>query len=478
MGRENLILDREKYLAEWKRNITWEKPLLIGRNLPLMPAAAAQEEGGNVAIYFRFLNNFEPWVYTDWIEECMSWKETCYIGDWSSLVKFHIEGPDTLKFYTDVCANNVSNWSIGQAKHAIVCNNDGKVTGEGVAMRLAEDEIICTGGFGYWAEYKFRTGNYNATGRQVGPERFILQVQGPNSIYVLEKITGESLRDIKFMWFKNVKIKNMEVTIIRTGMSGELGYELHGPCEYASEVYKIVYQEGQEFGIKRLGGRAKQINHLEARFIGVLSDYVPAVEEVDEDVFENVNMANAEIRGLFGPKIPDGSFEYDHVSALYRSPYELGWKNLVKFDHDFIGRKALEQEAANQKRDMVTLVWNSEDVIDVYASLFHKGDLYDVMELPRDQLKRSLFPDKVLKDGKIVGVSTRRGYSVYFREMLSLCTLDIELCSPGTEVIVVWGKSGKPQKHIRAKVAPAPYKKDNRRIDVTKLPEKPVPQRF
>jgi len=53
--------------------------------------------------------------------------------------------------------------------------------------------------------------------------------------------------------------------------------------------------------------------------------------------------------------------------------------------------------------------------------------------------------------------------------MLSLYTIDVERGEPGTEVIVVWGEPGEPQKEIRATVAPAPYKKDNRRIDVTKL---------
>ena len=471
MAHKNLILDREKYLAQWKHDIRWEKPLLIERNLPLGPAAAAQEEGGNVAIYFRFLTNMEPWVFTNWIEECMSWKETCYIGDWSPIAKFHIKGPDVIKFYTDVCATNVLNWSIGQARHAIMCNREGKVAGEGVAMHLAQDEIIFSGGICYWAEYKFRTGNYSAVGRQVGPEIFLFQVQGPHSIYVLEKVTGESLRDINFMRFRKVKINDMEVRVLRTGMSGELGYEIHGPCEYASEIFKTVYEEGKEFGIKRLGGRARQINHLEACFPTHTRDYIPAIADVDESVFEDLNLARLELRGAFGPIIPGGSFEYNHKSALYHTPHELGWKRFIRFDHDFVGRKALEEESANQKRDMVTLVWNSDDVIDVYASLFRGGDLYDFMELPRDQIAhRAMLPDKVLKDGKIVGISTTRGYSVYFREMISLCTLDIELCKPGTEVVVVWGQTGKAQKQIRAKVAPAPYKKDNRRVDVTKLP--------
>ena len=127
-------------------------------------------------------------------------------------------------------------------------------------------------------------------------------------------------------------------------------------------MYKIIYEVGQEFGIKRLGGRAKQVNHAEACFPTNGFDYVPAVGDVDEKVFEDVNMANLEFRGTFGPKVPGGSFEYEHVSALYHTPYELGWKKVIKFDHDYLGRKALEQEAANQKRDMVTLVWNPEDV--------------------------------------------------------------------------------------------------------------------
>jgi vanillate/3-O-methylgallate O-demethylase len=90
------------------------------------------------------------------------------------------------------------------------------------------------------------------------------------------------------------------------------------------------------------------------------------------------------------------------------------------------------------------------------------------MEMPRDQ-RGFMYADKVLKDGKLVGVATSRGYSYYFRQMLSPCVIDVEHSELGTEVIVVWGDPGEPQKEIRATVAPAPYKKDNRRIDVSKL---------
>jgi vanillate/3-O-methylgallate O-demethylase len=90
------------------------------------------------------------------------------------------------------------------------------------------------------------------------------------------------------------------------------------------------------------------------------------------------------------------------------------------------------------------------------------------MEMPRDQ-RGFMYADKVLKNGKLVGVATSRGYSYYFRQMLSLCTIDVEHSEPGAEVTVVWGNPGEPQKEIRATVAPAPYKKDNRRLNVSKI---------
>ena len=48
----------------------------------------------------------------------------------------------------------------------------------------------------------------------------------------------------------------------------------------------------------------------------------------------------------------------------------------MKFDHDFIGREALEKVAKNPKRKKVTLAWNGEDVTRLIGSLFQKGDPY------------------------------------------------------------------------------------------------------
>jgi vanillate/3-O-methylgallate O-demethylase len=93
---------------------------------------------------------------------------------------------------------------------------------------------------------------------------------------------------------------------------------------------------------------------------------------------------------------------------------------------------------------------------------------HDVMDMPL-LTRWTLWHDQVLKDGKPAGISTVPGYSYYFRKLLSLTYIDAELKKIGTEVNVLWGSPGTPQKLIRGTVAPAPYKKDNRRIDVTTL---------
>jgi vanillate/3-O-methylgallate O-demethylase len=434
-----------------------------------LPHAPALPVVRDVHTYTQFGATFEPWEYTDWIDESMSWKDTLFIGDWSPLAKMRVKGRDALEFFSAIAVNSFARFDVGQAKHIILCNRAGKIMGEGVLMRLAEEEYLFTSGPGVaWADYQFRKGNYDAEASQVGARQFILQVQGPNSLPVMEKATGESLRDIGFMRFRDTRIGNIRFNILRQGMAGEIGYELHGPMEHAQAIFSTLLEHGRDYGIRRLGGRTKMVNHVEACFPTPSVDYVPALFGEEEKEFTAAYFsphAQATYRRT------DGSFEYSDIGALYRTPVELGWRKNVKFDHDFIGRAALEPEVADPKRTMVTLVWNAADVADVYASLFRQETPYLFMEMPRDILG-CVFADSVMKDGRIVGVSTSRCYSYYFRRMLSLCVLDVALCQPGSDVTVIWGRPGTPQKHIRATVAPAPYKKDNRRVDVSRLPSR------
>jgi vanillate/3-O-methylgallate O-demethylase len=403
--------------------------------------------------------------YTDWIDESMSWKQTCSIGDWSFLWERRFKGRDAMRLLSDTSINSLAKFDLKQAKHIVHCDDDGKIIAEGIATRLAEDEFVLFGRGTFWVDYVRRQGDYDVTSTSV--DSFNFQVAGPNALAVVEKAAGMRLREVKFMHSADVVIAGHRIMALRQGMSGEPGFELQGRAEHARDVCEAIVEAGQEFGLRKLGGRAVFVNHLEACFPTIIVDYMPAIFGAQMDDFR------AEFLGSMPAASATfylaGSFEAEDISAWYRSPVELGWGKSIKFDHDFKGRDALEAELAAPRRQIRTLVWNPDDVVQVYASLFRKDALpFHFMEMPRDQ-RGFMYADKVMAGDRSVGVATSRGYSYYFREMISLAVIDVDQAEIGNELSVVWGNPGERQITIRATVAPAPYKQDNRRVDLNSL---------
>ena len=208
--------------------------------------------------------------YTDWIDESMSWKETCYIGDWSFLWERRLHGPEVLKLFSDLSVNSFAKFALGQSKHVIHCTEAGKIIREGILSRLGEEEYMLFGRGGFWVDHKLRHGHYDA--RSEPDDWFNFQVSGPKAIYVVEKAAGQSMRDVAFMYSGRIRVAGHEILALRQGMAGEIGYELQGRRAYAHDVYEAVLEAGKEFGIRRLGGRAAFINHLEACFPTIVTD--------------------------------------------------------------------------------------------------------------------------------------------------------------------------------------------------------------
>jgi vanillate/3-O-methylgallate O-demethylase len=370
-----------------------------------------------------------------------------------------------MRLLSDTSINSLAKFDLKQAKHIVHCDDDGKIIAEGIATRLAEDEFVLFGRGTFWVDYVRRQGDYDVTSTSV--DSFNFQVAGPNALAVVEKAAGMRLREVKFMHSADVVIAGHRIMALRQGMSGEPGFELQGRAEHARDVCEAIVEAGQEFGLRKLGGRAVFVNHLEACFPTIIVDYMPAIFGAQMDDFR------AEFLGSMPAASATfylaGSFEAEDISAWYRSPVELGWGKSIKFDHDFKGRDALEAELAAPRRQIRTLVWNPDDVVQVYASLFRKDALpFHFMEMPRDQ-RGFMYADKVMAGDRSVGVATSRGYSYYFREMISLAVIDVDQAEIGNELSVVWGNPGERQITIRATVAPAPYKQDNRRVDLNSL---------
>jgi glycine cleavage system aminomethyltransferase T len=407
------------------------------------------------ALDFGTLPAARAWAFNGWKAESMSWKRTCYIhAGLSGTGPLSIKGPDAEKYLQSLVINSFAKFPVGTMKHAVMCTSEGLIAAHGIIERKADDEFESFAGGPPGIQVP-RNLPYDVKIERLN--HYLFQIAGPASLQVLEKATRESLRDIRFLHFRDSSVDGARTEVARIGMSGNLAYELHGPIEDGPKVYDAVYRVGQEFGIERLGWGTYLVNHVEGGFPQVSWTFIPAPERPDP--------ATLTILGQMWRT--SGSVDPADMRARFRTPVEVRWHNMAKFDHEFIGREALEAEMAEPKRTTVMLRWNADDVIDIYASLLRPGAPYKSIDLPyAPNSWPQAHADHILKDGRRIGVSSGTIYSHYFREVLSMGCIAIEASNIGTEVIVQWGDFGGAIKNVRATVERFPYLTEGRNSDV------------
>jgi vanillate/3-O-methylgallate O-demethylase len=412
-----------------------------------------------------------PSEFSNWRDEQHAWRDTCCLFDQSHhMTDLTIKGPDALRLLSAYGVNSFENFQVNKAKQFVACNPDGYVIGDAILFYLDTDVLSLVGrpSAHNWVQYHGETGDYDVTFERdersavnpTGRRLYRFQVQGPDALKVLEKTSGP-LPEIKFFNMGEITIAGHKVRALHHGMSGVPGLELFGPWDEGEDVRAAIVAAGEEFGLKQVGSRVYATNTLES---GWIPCPLPAVFTGDDmKAYREWLPGNGyEATGSLG-----GSFYSDDISDYYLTPWDLGYGGFVKFDHDFVGSDALKKiEAAGPARKKVTLAWNGDDVAAAMRTMFDKDDRAKYIDLPLSNY--STWPnDKVLKDGKQVGVSTFSGYSSNEGSMLSLAIVDDDQSEPGTEVTLVWGEEGggsaKPvverhvQTEIRAIVSPAPY---------------------
>jgi vanillate/3-O-methylgallate O-demethylase len=412
-----------------------------------------------------------PAEFSNWREEQVAWRETSALFDQSHhMTDLYVEGPDVIRLLSDLGVNTFTNAAVNKAKQFVACNHDGYVIGDGILFFLDENRVSLVGrpSAHNWVQYHAETGGYdvtverdertavNPTGRR---KLYRFQVQGPTALDVLTKAAGGALPEIKFFNMGELTIAGHKVRALHHGMSGAPGLELFGPWEEREDVRAAIVEAGHEFGLRQVGSRVYATNTLES---GWIPCPLPAVFTGDElKAYREWLPAD----GYEGTGSLGGSYYSDDITDYYLTPHDLGYWSFVKFDHEFVGREALEEMGDESKRRKVTLAWNGEDVAQAIGTQFEKGDPVKYIDIPLSNY--STWPyDKVLRDGELVGISSFSGYSYNERSYLSLAMIDVDV-EVGTEVTFVWGEedggSSKPvverhrQAEIRAIVSPCPY---------------------
>jgi len=414
-----------------------------------------------------------PAEYTNWRDEQRAWQETCVLFNQSyHMADLLVEGPDAVKLLSYLGVNSFKNFTVDKAKQFVPCSYDGHVIGDVILFHLDTNRFNLVGRAPVlnWIQFHAATGGYDVrvelderTVRRADPTRrksYRFQLQGPNAMKLVAAATGEPAPDLKFFNMTLMTVAGRSVRALRHGMAGQPGLELFGPWDDGEPVRQALITAGQDYGLRLVGGRAYSSNTIES---GWIPSPLPAVYTGGkmQAYREWLPASGYEATASLG-----GSFHSDNIEDYYLTPWDLGYGAFVKFDHEFIGREALEKMAGQPHRKKVTLALDNEDVMRVISSMLQKGQRAKYMDFPSAVYCMHPF-DSVSMDGKAAGISTWIAYSCNEGRMLTLAMLDERFAKPGTQVQLLWGEanggSRKPtvephvQTEIKATVGPVPY---------------------
>ena len=416
------------------------------------PGAPAQAETNASQIWGHINAGYlVAYEYTRWWKESLALRQAAVVGDWSWLNKTRVRGRDAGRFMDYATVKDLSRQQAGQIRYTPMVDEAGKVAIEGLTLKLADDEYIFTQSAGLkWLEYLRERSGIRVELEDVTPDYTCYALQGPRSTDVLEALTGEAWRELRFSRFRRTRILDTETIVGRQGVTGEVGYEflMRTDTGRAHELWRRIREVGRDFGLRELGFKAQLVGHTETGIATVIRDFIPA-RGTPEQLRRMMRhwMAAEELAAI----------DWDIAEQLC-SPAELGWAHTINLEKRiFHGRDALarEADAGGPRRRLMGLEWSSDDMAALYAAQFRDAPSAPPPDLPYGQF-RVLFM-QVRRDQDAVGWASGYAYSPTLRRMISLARLDRAL-QPGDIVQVRWGGfSDEPVAQIRAKVVALPF---------------------
>ena len=234
--------------------------------------------------------------------------------DVSPLIKYVIKGKDAAALLHRVTTRNILKMSVGQVFYTGWCDEEGKMIDDGTVTRLEESTFRLTA-----AEPNLRWLMMNAVGMEVEISEVTddvaaLSFQGPNTRKVLNLVAEKPVDELKYFRMMKNKIGGVEVTISRTGYTGDLGYEIWMDAKDALPIWDKLMEVGGDYGIAPVGILAMDMARVEA--------------------------------GLFMLDVDYTSTTHAWIEPQKSSPFELGLDWTVALDKPgyFVGRRALERE--------------------------------------------------------------------------------------------------------------------------------------
>jgi aminomethyltransferase len=316
--------------------------------------------------------------------------------DVSPLMKYLVEGPDAARLLHRVTTRDVLKMSVGQVAYTGWCDDEGKLLDDGTISRLADDRFRMTS-----AEPSLRWLAMNAVGMdvrvtEVTDKVAALSLQGPKSRAILNRCCASPLDSLKYFRVMPNRLDGREVTISRTGYTGDLGFEIWMDNADALPVWDALMAAGDDYGLIPCGILAMDIARVEA--------------------------------GLFMIDVDYTASNHAWIAGQKSSPLEMGLDWAVALDKPgyFVGRRALEREKREGSAwKLVGLEVAWEGMERIYAEVGLPP------QLPCTAVRGSL---PVMAGGGQVGYASTSTWSPVLKKYIALAHVQRPHYAPGSQV--------------------------------------------
>lgn len=277
-----------------------------------------------------------PFVFTTVEQEHHATRNAVGVFDVYYQVAIEIAGRQAVSFLQNLIVADAAKLPVRRAVYTSICSESGGMIDDLTCFRVADDR--------YWlcptpsrvrpvlVALMAAQPGFAVTVTNLGYRNAYLSIQGPNSRQLLGALTGADLSTgaLPYFSFTETTVADVPETLLsRTGYSGELGYELFYPIEYAEHVWDRVFEAGSGLGIRACGLGALRTLRLEKKYLLFGLDADPATTPLEAG---------------------------------------LGWT--IKFDKsNFAGKEALErQRAAGPERRLVMIEFETLDFVPPVAA--------------------------------------------------------------------------------------------------------------
>jgi aminomethyltransferase len=262
------------------------------------PLCSVHEKLG--ARMIDFSGWYMPVQYSSIIEEHNAVRENSGLFDLYHMGEFWLTGKDALKNVQKIVTQDIEAISDRQIAYTPMCRPDGTIIDDLLVYR--------------WNEYKFllvvNAANIDKDFAWIksqlegeveltndSDDTGLIAIQGPNAEAILQKLTRQRLKSIKFYWFTTGKAAGVECIISRTGYTGEEGFELYYPAEKSEELWNALMEAGKELGIKPIGLGARDTLRLEARLMLYGNDINDETTPIEANLNWTVKFAKGAFNG-------------------------------------------------------------------------------------------------------------------------------------------------------------------------------------